>query len=109
MVKFYDLVSKAIFDIKDKFRFGIIDNSPSSVVLEYIASNVGNDVRTLEGSITRLLAYSTFMGGAEITLEPSQNIYLGKSRCYDLCLKCYDSISEKLTDVENEIFKEDRQ
>ena len=32
MVKFYDLVSKAIFDIKDKFRFGIIDNSPSSVV-----------------------------------------------------------------------------
>ena len=30
--KFYDLVSVAIYNIKDKFRFGIIDTSPSSVV-----------------------------------------------------------------------------
>ena len=44
--------------------------------------------------------------GSEITLEPSQNIYLGKSKSYDLCLKCYDSIADKLIDVENEIFKE---
>lgn len=43
--------------------------------------------------------------GAEITLEPSQNIYLGKSKCYDLCLKCYASIAEKLDDVENEILR----
>lgn len=47
--------------------------------------------------------------GAEITLEPLQSIYLGKNKSYELCLKCYDSIAEKLTDVENEIFKEDRQ
>jgi len=38
-------------------------------VIEYIASNMGSDVRQLEGSITRLLAYSTIMGGSEITLD----------------------------------------
>lgn len=32
IVKFYDLINEAIYNIKDKFRFGIIDNSPSSVV-----------------------------------------------------------------------------
>ena len=32
VAKFYDLISVAIYNIKDKFRFGIIDNSPSSVV-----------------------------------------------------------------------------
>ena len=44
--------------------------------------------------------------GAEITLEPSQHINLGRSKSYDLCLKCYDSIAEKLTGIENDIFKE---
>ena len=38
-------------------------------VLEYIASNMASDVRQLEGAITRLLAYSTIMGGAEISLS----------------------------------------
>ncbi len=38
-------------------------------VIEYIASNVGTDVRQLEGSITRLIAYSAIMGGSEITLD----------------------------------------
>jgi len=37
--------------------------------VEYIASNIGNDVRQLEGSVTRLIAYSTIMGGAEINLD----------------------------------------
>lgn len=37
-------------------------------VLEYIASNMTNDVRQLEGAITRLMAYSTMMGGIEIDL-----------------------------------------
>lgn len=45
--------------------------------------------------------------GAEITLEPSQSICLGRNKNYDLCLKCYDSIAEKLADVENEIFSEE--
>ena len=38
-------------------------------VVEYIASNTGTNVRQLEGSITRLMAYSSMMGCAEINLE----------------------------------------
>ncbi len=38
-------------------------------VVEYIASNIGTDVRQLEGAITRLIAYSTMMGGDDITLD----------------------------------------
>ena len=38
-------------------------------VIEYIASNIGPDVRQLEGSVTRLLAYSAIMGGEDITLD----------------------------------------
>ena len=38
-------------------------------VIEYIASNMGSDVRQLEGSITRLVAYSTIMGGAKIDIN----------------------------------------
>jgi len=38
-------------------------------VVEYIASNMGSDVRGLEGAINRLAAYSIIMGGIDITLE----------------------------------------
>lgn len=38
-------------------------------VISFIASNVGNDVRQLEGSITRLVAYSAIMGVNDITLD----------------------------------------
>ncbi len=38
-------------------------------VIEYIASNGGTDIRSLVGCFTRLLAYSTFMGIEEITLN----------------------------------------
>ena len=38
-------------------------------VISFIASNVGNDVRQLEGSITRLVAYSAIMGETNITLD----------------------------------------
>ena len=38
-------------------------------VIEYIASNIGPDVRHLEGAITRLVAYSTIMGGEKIDLD----------------------------------------
>ena len=51
----------------------------------------------------RVIAIYCDKCGAEITLKPSQSIYLGKSKSYDLCLKCYNSIIEKLTDVEKEI------
>lgn len=37
-------------------------------VIEYIASNIGTDIRSLIGSLTRLLAYSTMMG-REINLD----------------------------------------
>lgn len=39
----------------------------SDEVISYIASNIGNDVRQLEGSITRLVAYSAIMCVTDIT------------------------------------------
>ncbi len=38
-------------------------------VISYIASNIGNDVRQLEGSITRLVAYSAIMCVTDISLD----------------------------------------
>lgn len=38
-------------------------------VKEYIASNCTSDIRKLEGSITRVAAFSAMMGGSSITLE----------------------------------------
>lgn len=43
--------------------------SISDDVVSYIASNIGNDVRQLEGSITRLVAYSVIMCEQNITVE----------------------------------------
>lgn len=55
--------------IKKKIVAGNFEKEIPDDVVEYIASNIGTDVRQLEGSITRLIAYSTIMGGAEITLD----------------------------------------
>lgn len=41
----------------------------SEEVISYIASNIGNDVRQLEGSITRLIAYSAIMSKKDITVD----------------------------------------
>jgi len=38
-------------------------------IIHYIASSVGNDVRQLEGSITRLVAYSVIMGVSNLTVD----------------------------------------
>ena len=38
-------------------------------VIEYMANNIGPDVRKLEGAVTRLVDYSTIMGGEKITLD----------------------------------------
>lgn len=57
-----DIIKKKI--IANDFEKDIPDD-----VIEYIASNVGSDVRHLEGAITRLVAYSTIMGGEKITLD----------------------------------------
>ena len=55
--------------LRKKIIGGNFEKEISEDVIEYIASNIGTDVRQLEGSITRLIAYSTIMGGAEITLD----------------------------------------
>ena len=55
--------------IKKKIIAGNFEKEIPEDVIEYIASNIGTDVRHLEGSITRLIAYSTIMGGVEITLD----------------------------------------
>ena len=41
----------------------------SDDIVNYIASNVGNDVRQLEGSINRLFAYSAIMNESNITVN----------------------------------------
>ena len=55
--------------IRKKIIAGNFEKEIPEDVVEYIASNIGPDVRQLEGSITRLIAYSTIMGGADITLD----------------------------------------
>lgn len=55
--------------LKKKLIGDSIEKNIPDDVIEYIASNIGSDVRHLEGSITRLLAYSTIMGGIDITLD----------------------------------------
>ena len=55
--------------IKKKIIAGNFEKDIPDDVIEYIASNIGPDVRHLEGAITRLIAYSTIMGGEKITLD----------------------------------------
>ena len=57
-----DILQKKI--IANDFEKDIPDD-----VIDYMASNIGPDVRHLEGAITRLIAYSTIMGGEKITVE----------------------------------------
>ena len=55
--------------LKKKIVAGNFEQDIPDDVIEYIASNIGPDVRQLEGSITRLIAYSTIMGGEKINLD----------------------------------------
>lgn len=55
--------------LKKKIIAANVEKDIPDDVIEYIATNLGSDVRQLEGSINRLLAYSTIMGGSEITLD----------------------------------------
>ena len=55
--------------IKKKIIAGNFEQEIPEDVIEYIASNINTDVRNLEGSITRVIAYSAIMGGTEITLD----------------------------------------
>ena len=55
--------------LKKKIVAGNFEQDIPDDVIEYIASNIGPDVRQLEGAITRLVAYSTIMGGIKIDLD----------------------------------------
>ena len=55
--------------LQKKVEVGYVNCNISEDVIEYIASNMGSDVRQLEGAITRLVAYSTIMGGAKIDIN----------------------------------------
>jgi chromosomal replication initiator protein len=55
--------------LKKKIIAGNFEQDIPDDVIEYIASNIGPDVRQLEGSVTRLVAYSAIMGGEKITLD----------------------------------------
>ena len=55
--------------LKKKIIAGDITEDIPDDVIEYIANNIGPDVRQLEGSINRLLAYSAIWGGKKIDLD----------------------------------------
>lgn len=55
--------------LRKKISAGAVEKEIPDDVIDYIASNMGSDVRQLEGSVTRLVAYSTIMGGANITVD----------------------------------------
>ena len=55
--------------LKKKIIAGDFEKDIPDDVVEYIATNIGPDVRHLEGAITRLIAYSAIMGGEVINLD----------------------------------------
>lgn len=54
--------------LKKRIQGEVINKEIPEQVIEYLASNLGNDVRQLESAVTRLVAYSTIMG-TEIDLN----------------------------------------
>ena len=55
--------------LKKKIKAAEFPNEISNDVIEYMASNIGSNIRELEGAINRLGAYSAIMGGLPITLD----------------------------------------
>ena len=53
----------------NKIKAGDFEGDIPEDVVEYIANNIGPDVRSLEGAVTRLLAYSAMWGAKQITLD----------------------------------------
>ena len=54
--------------LKKRIQGEAINKDIPEQVIEYMASNLGSDIRQLEGAVTRLVAYSTIMG-SEIDLD----------------------------------------
>lgn len=68
--------------LKDKMSGHEVAALVNNEVIEYIASNCENDVRHLEGAITRLYAYAAMMCPREINLEFAVDAlkdYIGKN------------------------------
>lgn len=68
--------------LKDKMSGHEVANLVNNEVIEYIATNCENDVRHLEGAITRLYAYAAMMCPREINLEfaiDALKDYIGKN------------------------------
>lgn len=57
---------------QNKLKAEKIETFVPEEVIEYIAANIGDDVRALEGSLNRLLAYTATMGYKEINLEVAE-------------------------------------
>lgn len=55
--------------VKNKMSGHIVAQLVEDDVIDYIASNSENDVRHIEGAVTRLYAYSAIMGPHKIDLE----------------------------------------
>ena len=55
--------------LKKKIKTAEFPNEIGEDVIQYMASNIGSNVRQLEGAINRLGAYSAIMGGLPITLD----------------------------------------
>ena len=55
--------------VKNKLKGQTIENMVTDEVVDYIASNSENDVRHIEGTITRLYAYSAIMNPKQIDLK----------------------------------------
>ena len=62
-----DIVLKREILRKKITAYDLSQDIPEDVI-EYIASNIGPDVRQLEGAINRLMAYSAMFGGCDINL-----------------------------------------
>ncbi len=54
--------------IEQKLKSQGIEKFPKDVI-EYIATMCTSDIRSLEGAISRVLAYATIMNGSDITLD----------------------------------------
>jgi len=58
--------------IKNKIMVYKFDFYISDEIIDYIANNCGNDIRNIEGTITRIAAYKTILNLPEITLGIAQ-------------------------------------
>ncbi len=55
--------------LRKKIKAAEFPNEIPDDVIQYMASNIGSNVRQLEGAVNRLGAYSAIMGGLPITLD----------------------------------------